>query len=655
MRLKKVITTCLAIILAINICPAFTLNVGAAAEEIDVSDATYYDSGALKSLTTKFDWSTGKAHVRLVLMTERLRSPGEGGTNASHGDFTDYGYYGSSFADFSAVQTHDAANHTFGILTASDEIEVELNSEDNQLVLNLDENAIPLSTDETYYVYLWTQYMGNCYPDNLFLVINVQDGVVKYTPATGLNEYNTNAFEKVVAQSKYDVAVTKADHMTKTASSGEEVQNDLGVPMAPVVYTADTGYYFPDTYAVASVNGINVTRDSETQITVSGMPTADTQITLLPAEKQLLPLEEMVFTHAYDVQRNPAYPAKGEQIHMWNLRKPYLADGTQGTTNEGNWTLTPIGTYALVKESQKNSTSLTNIVTRVAREYTNLDADSIVLHELKDGDTHVAYGITVAYNKADSLAVFLGDNLAGSAGFLLSLGSKSGDVYTDATAILTDWVAPAVYTITVTDTANGVTKASAEKAIADDLITITATPSQGYHVTSVAYNDGADHEVALTGGAYTFTMPEKNVTVKATYAINTYTVTYKADGKVVDTQTVEYGKDAVAPTAPAKDGYTVTWDKDGKNITADTTITAKYEENAVKDDKEPGNQAPNGQAPDNQKPNTQTPENKGEGTKAPVTGDSNRVTMWFALAMCSCVVVKCTLEMERNRKRMTRR
>jgi len=63
---------------------------------------------------------------------------------------------------------------------------------------------------------------------------------------------------------------------------------------------------------------------------------------------------------------------------------------------------------------------------------------------------------------------------------------------------------------------------------------------------------------------------------------NKYTVTYKADGKVVKTVEVEHGKDATAPEIPAKEGYNETapkWDKDGKNITADTTINAVYTKN----------------------------------------------------------------------------
>lgn len=53
--------------------------------------------------------------------------------------------------------------------------------------------------------------------------------------------------------------------------------------MADVIYTAKEGYYFPTDYSVTAVNGISVTRDNYTQITVSGTPTADAEITLTAA------------------------------------------------------------------------------------------------------------------------------------------------------------------------------------------------------------------------------------------------------------------------------------------------------------------------------------------------------------------------------------
>ena len=67
----------------------------------------------------------------------------------------------------------------------------------------------------------------------------------------------------------------------------------------------------------------------------------------------------------------------------------------------------------------------------------------------------------------------------------------------------------------------------------------------------------------------------------------TFTVTFKADGKVVETQTVEEGKVATKPaTDPVKDGYTfVAWQLDGKDfdfstkVTSDLELVAKFQKN----------------------------------------------------------------------------
>lgn len=78
----------------------------------------------------------------------------------------------------------------------------------------------------------------------------------------------------------HSVNITAGDHMTKTAGSGDAEQTGLTGAMTDVVYTADNGYYYPTDYSVAEVSGIKVTRNSYTQITVSGTPTADAAITL---------------------------------------------------------------------------------------------------------------------------------------------------------------------------------------------------------------------------------------------------------------------------------------------------------------------------------------------------------------------------------------
>ncbi len=76
------------------------------------------------------------------------------------------------------------------------------------------------------------------------------------------------------------MVIAPGDNMTKTTDSSAESQSNLSSAMTEVVYTANEGYYFPTDYSVATVNGISVTRNSYTQITVSGTPTGDTAIAL---------------------------------------------------------------------------------------------------------------------------------------------------------------------------------------------------------------------------------------------------------------------------------------------------------------------------------------------------------------------------------------
>ena len=85
----------------------------------------------------------------------------------------------------------------------------------------------------------------------------------------------------------YTVTINAGENMS--LSSGNANQSDLSGAMTATVYTAADGYYFPTDYAVEEVNGISVTRNSYTQITVSGTPTANTAITLAPATAKTKP------------------------------------------------------------------------------------------------------------------------------------------------------------------------------------------------------------------------------------------------------------------------------------------------------------------------------------------------------------------------------
>ncbi len=84
----------------------------------------------------------------------------------------------------------------------------------------------------------------------------------------------------------YTVSIAAGTGMSKTDASGalEQTVGD-GSAIQDIVFTADDGYCFPDSYSVSTADGISVTRNSDTQITVSGTPTTDVTIKLADAEE----------------------------------------------------------------------------------------------------------------------------------------------------------------------------------------------------------------------------------------------------------------------------------------------------------------------------------------------------------------------------------
>ena len=115
---------------------------------------------------------------------------------------------------------------------------------------------------------------------------------------------------------------------------------------------------------------------------------------------------------------------------------------------------------------------------------------------------------------------------------------------------------------------------------------VTASPALGYHF--VQWSD------ASTANPRTDTNVTADITVTATFAINTYTVSFQTDGKPGATldgatsQTVAHGDDCTSVTANASEGYRfVKWTKGGadystdnpltgRNVTEDMTLTAVF-------------------------------------------------------------------------------
>ncbi len=82
--------------------------------------------------------------------------------------------------------------------------------------------------------------------------------------------------------SAYSVGVTGNTKLVRDENSGAENQVSLdNAPITDIVYSTVEDYYFPEDYCDSlNNNGITVTRNSDTQITISGTPTADVYINL---------------------------------------------------------------------------------------------------------------------------------------------------------------------------------------------------------------------------------------------------------------------------------------------------------------------------------------------------------------------------------------
>ena len=122
----------------------------------------------------------------------------------------------------------------------------------------------------------------------------------------------------------------------------------------------------------------------------------------------------------------------------------------------------------------------------------------------------------------------------------------------------------AVYTAieyTVTFTADDVTIGTATYTVENKEITVPEVPAK----------------VGYTGVWEAYELTTGDVTVKAVYTINTYNVTFMADGVAVgdvQTYTVE-NKDITVPAVPEKAGYTGVW-AEYELTTGDVTVEAVY-------------------------------------------------------------------------------
>ena len=148
-------------------------------------------------------------------------------------------------------------------------------------------------------------------PSGTYLVAQNKDGArakgVNGTTSVSASDMGIGSFENCRVwlektdsseRKTYATMATKYYAVNVTPGTGMQVRSgsltqkvDVGNLMADIVIEADSDYMFPADYSVAAQNGITVTRDSDSQITVSGAPTADVNLTLPAATQKAYVME----------------------------------------------------------------------------------------------------------------------------------------------------------------------------------------------------------------------------------------------------------------------------------------------------------------------------------------------------------------------------
>ena len=122
--------------------------------------------------------------------------------------------------------------------------------------------------------------------------------------------------------------------------------------------------------------------------------------------------------------------------------------------------------------------------------------------------------------------------------------------------------------VVATPAEGGEVKTDPTSARKGSLVTVTVTPKTGYVVTKVT----ADGEEAtkVNDTTYTFTMPAHSPKVEATFAQQTYKITYALDpaagGSVKDGPTEAKADEEVSVSLNVNDGYDVAVTADGKTV-----------------------------------------------------------------------------------------
>ncbi len=195
-----------------------------------------------------------------------------------------------------------------------------------------------------------------------------------------------------------------------------------------------------------------------------------------------------------------------------------------------------------------------------------------------DEQDYTGTQITPIVECADGYNLVLGTDYEVAYGENVGPGENAGTVTITGigkykgTVTLNFTIKQGVHNVNITTDGNGAVTADPASSVKDTPVTLTITPNPGYELATLTV-DG--EVVTVTGNTYTFTMPDADVAVNATFNAIDYTITVaeSENGTVTaNPTTAHYGDVITLTNTPNEDcvfvSYTVT-DGEGNPVTVE--------------------------------------------------------------------------------------
>lgn len=339
---------------------------------------------------------------------------------------------------------------------------------------------------------------------------------------TALNNL-TNAHQNLKSNKQYYILGHTAITGGSADTSGETSHNK-GIPMedngngdytytfsSPNISTGNDAFCFIDnndkTYKTNSADSINIT-----QYTAKNPYTVD----ITSADKGLYYIGNPTASKRYTIHLNTATDGK---IKVW-VEEPPLPYGLQGAVYASQSDSNPIGWSNYSEAMSFNADN--NYTLKFYAKNTNSNANQFRLIDSAQN--------TYGSDNPSGLEVALNTNyttrLSGNTYYVKQSDKPYTIRLTNPGKNPPEFVVTqgTQYSVTVApDIENGTISVDKEKSYEGDTVNVTATPDSGYVLETVKFNG---ESAKVVGNTATFTMPNENVTVTATFReAKEYTVT----------------------------------------------------------------------------------------------------------------------------------